>query len=463
MKKILYLLIPVLSILLLFSYCKKEEITDDDYEISIPAETLATNKWIHNNLVFWYLWNDNLTKGIDSTKEADPEAYFYKLLYNEKDRWSYITDDYQTLSSELDGEPLSMGYYPAFYLTEDYKVIIGVCYVYPGSPADEAGLERGDIIISIDNSPLDTINYYSEYSRTNYSVQLGTIVNRTPVYTGESLDMTARVFSADPAVFHKVIDIDGYKIGYLAYVEFIKGKDEVFLSHLDEIFDEFESENVSDLIIDLRYNPGGEIITAIHLASNIAPLEVTTSQNLIISYVYNTGLRDMLGQNDLYDYFVETGANIDMERVYFLTTRRSASASELTMIGLDPYMDVVQIGENTYGKYVGSIPIPDRNNEWAMMPIITKYSNAEGFTDFEDGLIPDHEIKDNVLNAVPFGDPSDPMTAKAIELATGIPVPAKRVTAEISEDMFRQISPPEMERKNILLVNKDILKSVPAR
>ncbi|HPR73074.1 MAG TPA: S41 family peptidase [Bacteroidales bacterium] len=462
MKKILYLLIPVLSILLLFSYCKKEEITDDDYEISIPAETLATNKWIHSNLVFWYLWNDNLTKGIDSTKEADPEAYFYKLLYNEKDRWSYITDDYKALIAELAGEPLSMGYYPAFYLTEDYKVIIGVCYVYPGSPADEAGLERGDIIISIDNSPLDTINYYSEYSRTDYSVQLGTIVNRTPVYTGESLDMTARVISADPAISHKVIDVDGHKIGYLAYVEFIRGENEVFLSHLDEIFNEFKSENISDLIIDLRYNSGGEIITAIHLASNIAPLEVTTSHNLMISYVYNnnTEIHDRMG---LYDLFMETDANIDMDRVYFLTTRRSASASELTMIGLDPYMDVVQIGENTYGKYVGSIVRSKQDNEWAMMPIITKYSNAEGFTDFEDGLIPDHKIKDNVLNAVPFGDPSDPMTAKAIELATGIPVPAKRVTAEISEDMFRQISPPEMERKNILLVNKDILKSVPAR
>ena len=116
--------------------------------------------------------------------------------------------------------------------------------------------------------------------------------------------------------------------------------------------------------------------------------------------------------------------NLDLSRVYFLTTGGSASASESLMVGLYPYMDVVQIGTTTYGKCYGSILVDDWNepkrHDWAMRPIVIKYSNADGFTDFVDGIDPDYEVQDNLLYAKPFGSLEDPLLAKALEDITGV-------------------------------------------
>ncbi len=453
MKKILFYILSGTLMLLITYGCKKDPVEEP---VVIPEETIATNNWIFENLSQYYFWNDNITTGIDLTKEGDPEDYFYKLLYKEKDLWSYITDDYSALASDLNGDPVTMGYYPAFYLVGSNNVMIVVGYVYPESPAAEAGLERGDLILSIDNTLLDTMNYYKKYSGKSYSVQLGAINNNSLVFTGESLSMTARVVSTDPAVHHEVLDIEGYKIGYLSYVEFIAGENDAFLLELDNIFNEFKTTGISDLIVDLRYNPGGEIDAALHLASEIAPTAVTTSQSVLVNLLYNNDLQAYLKFNNLDNYlyykFKITSANINMSRVYFLTTSRSASASELLITGLEPYMQVVQIGEPTYGKYVGSWVLPDDNEEWAMMPIVTKYSNIAGYTDFVDGLTPDYEVEDDLVEAVPFGDPTDPMIAKAIELATGKSAAGKKAKTKSTLN-FRQIVPAEMHIRNNLFMH----------
>lgn len=444
MKKIIIPFIIVLLFPLLSQSCKKKE------ETNIPlSETALINKWIYDNLELYYLWNNNITPGIDYKMETDPEKYFYKLLYKKEDKWSYITDDYPTLEAELSGKPETMGFYPAFNLTADNKVVIAVCYVYPNSPASEAGLKRGDIIISIDNTPLDTVNYYAKYSGKSYSVQLGKIVDNVITPTGESLSMTARVIQADPSIHSTILNVEGKKIGYLAYVEFISGDDSLYLKRMDNIFSEFRSEGVSDLIVDLRYNPGGTMNAASYLASEIVPSTVAEGNSLMIRFEYNAGLQYYLVSNNISNLlrhtFYPVPGNLDMTRVYFLTTGRSASASELVITGLDPYMEVIQIGTPTYGKYVGSWLIHDENDKWAMMPIVSKYINYDGFTDFKDGLIPDYIINDNVFNAVPLGDPGDPMIAKAIELATGksaVPAGEKAAPAE----MYRQLMPKEMEK-----------------
>ena len=453
MKKIYLYILSGALLLSLFYGCKKEPVEEP---VVIPPETIATNNWLYENMSQYYFWNDYMTTGIHLTKEGDPEEYFHKLVYKEEDFWSYITDDYASLSSELNGDPVTMGYYPAFYLVGSNNVMIVVGYVYPESPAAEAGLERGDIILSIDNTMLDTMNYYKKYSGNSYSVQLGAINNNALAFTGESLSMTARVVSTDPAVHHEVLDIEGYKIGYLSYVEFIAGENDAFLLELDNIFNEFKTAGISDLIVDLRYNPGGEIDAALHLGSEIAPASVTTSQSVMVNLLYNNDLQAYLQNNNYENYlhykFKVTPANINMSRVYFLTTSRSASASELLITGLDPYMEVVQIGEPTYGKYVGSWVIPDDNEEWAIMPIVTKYSNIDGYTDFIDGLTPDYVIDDDLVDAVPFGDPTDPMIAKAIELATGKSAAGKKAKTTSTLN-FRQIVPAEMNVRNNLLIH----------
>ncbi|MDP4221974.1 MAG: S41 family peptidase [Bacteroidota bacterium] len=453
-KSLLYYLLSGVLILSLISGCKKHETTKEE---QIPAETIATNKWIFEQMNLYYLWNDKIPTTIDNTKEKDPEAYFYKLIYADLDKWSYITSDYASLKSELNGDPVTMGYHPAFYLIGPNTVMIVVCYVYPGSAADQAGLKRGDIILSIDNTMLDTTNYYTKYTGKSYTVQLASITGHTVDFNGKSLSLTAKTTATDPSIYHKVIDIDGHKIGYLVYVEFISGSNDAYLARLDSIFGAFKDEGISDLVVDLRYNPGGEIDAAVHLASIIAPASVGANTSTLINLQYNNDLRQYFIQNNLQNYlyykFESAAANINMSHVYFLTTSRSASASELLIIGLKPYMTVVQVGEPTYGKYCGSWVIPDDNEKWAMMPIVMKFSNANGFTDFVNGLTPDYEIEDDVTSAVPFGDITDPMLAKVLQVATGKSFEARKAPAA-GLKYFRQIVPVEMRRKEGLIFGK---------
>lgn len=435
--------------------CKKDVIPAEEPDLLIPEETLATNEWIFENLSLYYFWNEYIPDNIDYKLENDPGKYFKKLLYKPKDKWSYITDDFEALESELIGEPVTMGYQPAFFKTGNNNVIIVVSYVYPGSAAFEAGLKRGDIILSINNIPLDTVNYYSMFSGNLYSVQLGALIENTLIETGQSLNLAARNMKTDPSIHHEVLKIDGYKIGYLAYVEFISGENNEFLTEMDNIFNEFKAEGISDLVIDLRYNSGGDSKATIHLASLIAPSAVTNGNEIMVSLSYNNDLQEYLEYYNetgyLYYRFISTASNINMQRVYFLTTSRSASASELLITGLDPYMNVVRIGEPTYGKYVGAWVMPDDNRKWAIMPIVTKYANANGYTDFEKGLTPDFLIKDDLFFALPFGDTSDPMLAKAIELITGKGMPSRKALVPDME-RFKQIVPERMRLRENLII-----------
>lgn len=448
MKKLLFYYLGGLVLLLAAFACHD----DDDDDVDIPGTVLATNKWIKENMELYYYWNDELP-GIDQTRESDPEKYFQRLLYKD-DKWSWITDDYTSLQAGYDGEPVTMGYDPTFYTFSDGKsVFMVVNYVYPQSAAADAGLKRGDIILSINQTDLDTSNYYDLFSGKVYSVQLGEAVSQgqgiTIYQTDVSLDLTARITVTDPAISYRVIDTLGYKIGYLAYVEFVAGENNGFLSTLDRIFNEFKSEGISDLVVDLRYNPGGDKTAAGHLASVIAPAANVNARDVMVNLKYNDELEAYLQQEypeELTYRFSKLTANINLQRIYFLTTGATASASELVITGLDPYMEVVQIGEATYGKYAGAWVLPDDDEKWAVVPIVMKYSNANGYTDFAEGLIPDFPMTDDIVFPVPLGDTADPMIKRAIEDIAGIP----QSVATRSEASFQQIF------KRLIPENKDV-------
>ena len=140
-----------------------------------------------------------------------------------------------------------------------------------------------------------------------------------------------------------------------------------------------------------------------------------------------------------------------MDKVYFLTARGTASASELLMTSLYPYMDVVQIGETTVGKCYASIILDDdedpKRHNWAIMPLVMKYANAQGFTDFVDGIDPDVEVRDNLLYAVPFGDLSDPLLATALEQISGVSPSLKRTGPP--EVNYKGVYKPEFQLPNI--------------
>lgn len=453
----IHLIISLIVLSLVSCNDKKDENIDDNV---IDKETIATNEWIKENMELYYYWNEQLPTGIDYKKESDPIEYFKKLVYTDEDRWSWITEDYASLAANYSGVPVTMGYYPSFYLYGNGSdVFIVVNYVYPDSPAAKAGLKRGDIIYSIDNNKLNKNNYYDLFSGDNYTVQLANIENQTIVPSDESLKMTAAVTTTDPSVFHKILEINNHKIGYLVYVEFVSGDNDIFITTLDNIFDEFKSEGISDIVIDFRYNPGGEINAATYLASQFAPSTVVTNEKVMVNMQYNNDFQSFLEQDKdknakyLSYKFSNNSSNIDLSSAYFLTSSQTASASELVITGLDPYMEVVTIGDTTHGKYTGAWILPDDDKKWAMIPIVMKYANIEGFTDFTNGLIPNYFVEDDLLNSSQFGELTDPLLAKAVDLIAETNYSSSKVRLKSSQP-YSELYPDEFKIKRNLFANK---------
>ena len=195
-------------------------------------------------------------------------------------------------------------------------------------------------------------------------------------------------------------------------------------------------------MIDLRYNGGGSVQTCTYLASLITGQFTGTifAQQQWNSKLmaYFNGLNTNSNPNDDYelnDYFVDTthrGVSIqglNLNRVYILTSGRSASASELLINGLSPHINVIQIGTATYGKNVGSITIYDYvdnsgnernpNHTYAMQPIVLKIANSDNFADYTNGLDPDVELRESATSFGVLGDANEPLLAAALNHISG--------------------------------------------
>jgi C-terminal processing protease CtpA/Prc len=374
------------------------------------------------------LWNSKLDLPHPADEE-EPLKHFEKCILS-NDKWSSITDDYEALNQRFQGTPEAMGYSLAYYVfSNSENMFLLVKFVYPGSPADEAGIQRGDIILIIDGKQITTSNYQDLLDKKAYTIGLGQLEENTIKNSGISYNLTKRIIDANPIVYSKVFEYDKVKIGYFVYAEFIAGTNDKYLGSIDTLFSRFKQQEIEELIVDLRHNPGGNLGVAGYLASSIGPREVSTQREILIRNAYNdnyTAYFKEEGENsDRFIYtFPAVNVNLDLKKVHFLTSSNSASASELLIIGLSPYMDVVQVGESTYGKCYGSWLIPDSEeparHNYAMMPVTFKYANAQGFSDFINGLSPDYFITEDLTQALPFGNTKDPLLGRALETITGL-------------------------------------------
>ena len=395
-----------------------------DEEIDPSPQTLKINDFIWENLNQVYLWNDFIPQNIDRTKEFDPEAYFQKLLFKPTDRWSFLTDDYEGLVNSLKGIEKSFGHNFRLFLLPNSNDIIGVIkYVIPDSPAANAGIERGDIFYKVNGVRINSSNYRSLlFESESYTLSFGEIDQNGSIQQTEDIALASVVIAENPIHISKTIEHEGMKVGYLSYNQFIVD----YNDSLVNVFQQFKNDGINDLVLDLRYNPGGSISTAILLASMIAPAAVVNEESIFSQMIWNDEITELIRKEEgeessnLLSRFIIPPVNLDLNRIYILITSNTASASELIINCLDPYMEVILIGEtNTTGKYVGSITVHDeaKSGNWAMQPIVTKTANAQGISDYADGFAPHYTIEDDF--SAPLGTLSEDMLVKAVELITG--------------------------------------------
>ena len=179
----------------------------------------------------------------------------------------------------------------------------------------------------------------------------------------------------------------------------------------------------------MRYNPGGRIGAASHFANLLVPSSYIEEKSVFVEFEYNNLLENYYQTNEgadsenLFLYFSDASVSMGLDRIYVLTTKQTASASELLIHGLKPYMDVITVGSNTLGKYYGSFVITGTFQNppvyYGILPVTLKYLNANAETDFVDGLEANISAEENLFNAYPLGDPMDPLVGAAIGHITG--------------------------------------------
>lgn len=423
-----------------------------------PNAGVQVQDFMWKAMNYWYFWQAEVPNLADDKfpvsaagtqaytefllSEDNPADFFRNQLQFGEDRFSTLNEDYRVLTQSLSGINKSNGLKFGLINPAGTNDIFGyVRYVIAGSDASTKNIGRGDLFRGVNGQLLTLDNYrdllFGDNSDT-YTLNMAGFENDEVVLNGQDVVLTKQEgLQENPIFLDKTFEIQGKKIGYLVYQQFLDEYDD----QLNEVFGRFKSEGVTELVVDVRYNPGGSVNTTVLLGSMI---HGTNTNNVFLKAKWNDKYLDVLANRgtDVRRFFkskTPSGASIntlELNKVYVLATRGSASASELLINGLDPYMDVVHIGDTTRGKNEFSITLVDdrdndyiysptrvnkipANNEWALQPLTGRNENSVGFFDYTEGFAPEIELKEDLANLGVLGDLSEPLLAKAIEQITG--------------------------------------------
>lgn len=427
-------------------------------------EQTRASHWIEDTMRVWYYWNEEMPGEDDSRYMqnyfAEPETFF-KYLLSKNDKFSYI-DSLKTgattrsISNVSYSYGIEVGSVTLSMEGQKDTLVAAALYVVPDSPAAEAGLDRGALISSVGGVPITKSNLSLLNSGPATTIGLLQIKGSEFVSGGEVQMAAARDVDDNPVHYANVYaDEAGHRIGYLVYNHFSMGHTNgtEYDDALREVFADFKAKNVNELILDLRYNNGGYQSCAELLSTMIAP---ATAIGQVMGYTrYNNVIgsqpREMRFDADV----IGSGANLDLKRLYVLTGSYTASASELVINCLNPYMEVVLIGTKTIGKNVGSLTFTNHELQIEMHPIVCKVFNSEDKSDYESGFTPNYQLSDlsSYDTFLPFGNIKENMLSKALEVIT---TPAETTTRATRTTTTRTtITPVEMpERRPVMTIQR---------
>lgn len=379
-----------------------------------------------------YYWYDQVPK-LDPESSAYPNAdsllsymkTFPKWKGKTVDRYSFL-DRTGSIANEIengvvDGLAGDLGAKGGFGMEVTYTRdgALWVLYADKNSPAGQKGIQRGWQITAVNGSSdiaYDGPNgaHVQTVSKAIYQSDQTALTFNTPAGQSVTYTLNATSYDVNPIIFDSIYTVAGKKVGYFVFYTFSGLENEHGAAtrtrqELDQEFDKLRSAGINDLIVDLRYNGGGSVATAEYLDSAIAP--ASAKGKLMYRLYYNDKMTQQAGLLGLTSrvYFSSPGG-LQLDHVFFITNQYTASASELTLNNLRPYMDVKLVGDTTYGKPVGFInfTISDYNAQGKEVYLADLYAinfateNAAGVGDYYDGIPPDVVAQDYV--GVPWGD-----------------------------------------------------------
>ena len=502
-----------LLLFLISTKCSKKDMDDNEINVvsdvdsdssdSQPEITLSTeiNDFIWKGLNQYYYWQSDVSNLSDSkatmeseyiallNSQQDSKEFFEDLLHQD-DRFSWIEEDYEVLENQLSGTTASNGMKFQLYVRDDGESIIGaVTYVLPDSDAFNKGIIRGDIFNSVNGNELNFNNYMSLLYglQPSYSIELVDYDPDNDLITSRDISVTLNKeenFQEVPVHKTSIIEHDSKKIGYVMYNKFLgtvdsDGDGEVdrdFNEELINLFVYLKSQNLDELVLDLRYNGGGSVNTCTYLASLITGQFTGTIfakqiwNEKIMAFIEDRNSNDDPSDDLNFDnYFTDLTPDgnplpsLGLNRLYVLTSNRTASSSELLINGLTPHINIIQIGIKTVGKNVGSITLYDYTDndqqiknpkhKYAMQPIVLKIANSENFADYNYGLEPDIEYREKASNLGIIGDKTEPLLSLALNHISG----SSEKKVEIKESLT-PIFEPSIDRNQLMFIDKINLK-----
>lgn len=441
--------IKVLAFILFVNFsfvgCQKSDGVDANVEIQDFV-------WKAMNL--FYLWQEDVPDLADSRFSTqgqlndylanfpDPAQFFQSILFQPGtvDRFSWIVDDYIALENQFQGLAVSNGmeFGLVRYANDPTNVFGYVRYVIPGSDAETQGVTRGMLFSEVDGQQLTDTNFNSLlFGNDFYTITLADFNNGDPIATTNTIALTKTQLQENPIHVRTTITDGSHKVGYLMYNQFAFNYD----SQLNDAFAYFQSENITDLIIDLRYNGGGRANSARWMATMVTG---QFTGQMFSQEVWNSKVQGVIDPNDFINNFTdqienrdsngqlilqETINKLNLTRVYFITTGSTASASELVINALDPYIQVSTVGTTTLGKVHGSITLYDSDNltrngdnlnpnhTWAIQPLVTEILNSNG-TNQPNGIVPTVNLREDYGDLGVLGERSDPLLDRTMVLIT---------------------------------------------
>lgn len=337
-----------------------------------------------------YLWHNNIPLTFNAHSFSDPNgvmqgirAFSTEPGFNMPvDRWSFamLKRDWEALSSGVGGD-FGMN---IFFLT---NTDLRVSYVEPESPAGKAGIRRSWHIKQINGNPNVNSTNADGIIQAVYNSTIGSFLFERPNATDTTITLKASSYKEHPLLFDSVYTTGAGKTGYFVFNSFLGDTVEI-RNEFTRIFNKFSSEHVQDLVVDLRYNGGGYVSVQNLLANYLAP--AAADNNVMLTEEFN----DRYTSFNATQNFTKKGT-LDLNRLFFIVSQNTASASELLINSLKPYMDVHLIGpSSTHGKPVGFYPIPVF--DWYIFPVSFRTVNKNGEGNYFNGLSLSHQEADGL-------------------------------------------------------------------
>jgi C-terminal processing protease CtpA/Prc len=371
----------IVALLVFIVSCEKGN--DDE------VNKVAVNREIYYYMLDIYLWYEYLP-AVNFSNYSTPEAFLEALRYRPLDKWSAILTKEEFNQYFEEGKMIGYG----ISLAVDNANKIRVAFAYRSTQAYNNGVRRGWIINKVNGIQATPENVMSLLGNQEIGIR-NNIEFLNEQNNPVTLNLTKEEISITPVLYYDTIQWNNEVIGYMVFQDFI----DAAKTELDEAFTFFIQTGVDDIIIDMRYNGGGSVEVAQYLAKWILGKEF--SGNPLVKFKHNI-------KNSRYDTTLNIPAKADglsFERLYFIGTRGTASASELVINGAKPYVEVFLGGDSTHGKPVGMYALPLKSADYVLLPVSFKYANANDEGDFYDGIAPDFTSPDDITKD--FGNPDE--------------------------------------------------------